>query len=96
MYIVGPLVGAPLGASAYSLLTRQARRISRLAKTATPDRLVAELARYRATDPDCGIQGAHFFPFGALGRTAAWAYGACDRQAIPRPAGNGFEVASAP
>ena len=75
------------------MLTRQAHRIARLAKTATPDRLVADLAHYRATDPDCAIRCAHFFPFGALERTATWAYGALDGQVSPRRAGGGFDVA---
>ncbi len=81
-------VGASIG-----MLSSQARRISRLVKTATPDRLVLDLAHYQATDPDCGIQCAHFFPFGALERTATWAYGARDGQVSPTPAGGGFDVA---
>lgn len=81
-------VGASIG-----VLTRQARRISRLARTATPDRLVLELAHYQATDPECVIRRAHFFPFGALERTATWAYGARDRQVMPTSAGDGFDVA---
>ena len=56
------------------VLTRQARNIARLMTVSAPDRMVADLARYKALDPDCGIRLAHFYPLGGLRRTAAWAY----------------------
>jgi methylenetetrahydrofolate reductase (NADPH) len=38
-----------------------------------PDRLVVELAACKASDPECGIEKLHFYPFGGLARTADWA-----------------------
>ena len=75
------------------VLSKQAMRISRLAKTATPDKLVLDLARHRAENPDCGIRHAHFFPFGALERTASWARAGADGNLAIRPKGKGFTVA---
>ena len=54
------------------VLTRRAGGFARLALEMTPGRIVAELARYRSMDPDCGIVRAHVFPFGGLARTAKW------------------------
>lgn len=80
-----------VGASA-AALARQTRRFGRLAATATPDRLVADLARHRAEEPESAIQGAHFFPFGALARTAAWARAAGQGQLRIKPRNKGFVV----
>jgi methylenetetrahydrofolate reductase (NADPH) len=55
------------------VLTRQARNLARLMLVQAPDRLLVELAAYRAADPECGIEKLHFYPFGGLARTAAWA-----------------------
>ena len=54
------------------VLTRHAGGFARLALEATPERIVADLARYRSMDPDCGIVRAHVFPFGGLARASAW------------------------
>ncbi len=59
-------------------LTRQARNVARLMKVSAPDQLVHELARYAATDPDCGIAGVHMYPLGGLRRSAQWAYAVSD------------------
>ena len=53
-------------------LSRRAGGFARLALEMTPDRIVADLARYRSMDPDCGIVRAHVFPFGGLARASAW------------------------
>ena len=55
------------------VLTRQARNIAKLMLVQAPDRLVVDLAAYRASDPDCGIEKLHFYPFGGLAKTAEWA-----------------------
>lgn len=60
------------------VLTRQARNITKLLTVSAPDRLIADLALYRATDPDCGIRKAHFYPLGGLRRSAKWAYAVAD------------------
>lgn len=55
------------------VLTRQARNLARLMLVQAPDRLLVELAAYKAADPHCGIETLHFYPFGGLARTADWA-----------------------
>src|SRR3546814_355526 len=72
------------------IVARQAANLTRLAAGSAPDAVVAELARYRATDPECGIARAHFFTFGGLKRAADWLDGAA--RADFTPTGNGFEV----
>ena len=54
-------------------LTRQARNVAKLMTLNAPDKLVIELAHYRATDTACGITRTHFYPLGGLRRTAHWA-----------------------
>lgn len=60
------------------VLTRQAKNIARLMSVRTPDRLLCDLATYKAEDPDCGIRRVHIYPLGGLRRTAAWAYAVQD------------------
>lgn len=55
------------------VLTRQARNLARLMLVQAPDRLLVELAAYKAADPDCAIEKLHFYPFGGLAKTAEWA-----------------------
>jgi len=55
------------------VLTRQARNLAKLMLVQAPDRLLVELAAYKASDPDCGIEKLHFYPFGGLAKTAEWA-----------------------
>lgn len=73
-------------------LTRQARNVAKLLTVSTPDELVVELARYQASDPECGIQGVHMYPLGGLRRSAAWSYAVCDGQFTMNDAGTGFKV----
>ncbi len=60
------------------MLTRQARNITKLLTVAAPDRLITDLAYYKATDPDCGIRKAHIYPLGGLRRSAQWIYAVAD------------------
>lgn len=39
----------------------------------TPSQLLSDIARVAAERPELGIAGVHFFTFGALDKTAAWA-----------------------
>ena len=55
------------------VLTRQARNLAKLMLVQAPDRLMLDLAAYKAQDPDCGIEKLHFYPFGGLAKTAEWA-----------------------
>ena len=54
------------------MLRRKGIGLARLGTVSAPDEVVAGLARYRATDPDCGIEAAHFYTFGGLRRTTRW------------------------
>ena len=73
-------------------LTRQARNVAKLLTVSAPDRLVAALAAYRATDPGCGIRGVHLYPLGGLKRSARWAQAVVDGRFEMREDGEGFEV----
>ncbi len=55
------------------VLTRQARNLAKLMLVQAPDRLILDLAAYKAGNPECGIEKLHFYPFGGLAKTAAWA-----------------------
>ncbi len=55
-------------------LTKQARQVTRLLTVNAPDQLVRELARYKASDPKCGITQVHMYPLGGMRRSAAWSY----------------------
>ncbi len=77
-------------------LTRQARNVTRLLKVSTPDRLVTELATYRAADPRCGIRGVHVYPLGGLKKSARWAQAVIDGRFEVREDGRGFEVDAPP
>ena len=77
-------------------LTRQARNVTKLLTVTAPDRLVAGLAAYRATDPRCGIHGVHVYPLGGLKKSARWAQAVADGRFEMREAGRGFEVEPGP
>jgi methylenetetrahydrofolate reductase (NADPH) len=55
------------------VLTRNPLSLLKVATKQAPDALVAGLAEYMATDPGCNIEGLHFYSFGGLKGTAAWA-----------------------
>ena len=74
------------------VLTRQARNISKLLTVSAPDKVIADLAAYKAAEPDCGIQRAHFYPLGGLRRSATWAYAVVDGAFTLRGPGKGFSV----
>ena len=73
-------------------ITRQAMDVARLLTVAAPDKLVADLADYRATDPRCGIAGVHVYPLGGLKKSADWAYAVADGRFEFRPHAQGFHV----
>lgn len=54
------------------VVTRQAKNLAKLVMVQSPDALIGGLAEYMATDPECGIQGFHFYPFGGLAKSAVW------------------------
>lgn len=59
-------------------VVKHARDVARLMAVSTPDRLVADLARYKASDPACGITKAHMYSLGGLVKSTRWAYGVVD------------------
>ena len=61
-----------IGPSIQTLL-RQGGRMLSLANAVAPGQIVVALAQARLRDPLCCIERLHFFPFGALQRTAQWA-----------------------
>jgi len=73
-------------------LTKQARNITKLMTVSEPDRLILDLARYKAEDPNCGIRHAHFYPLGGLRRSAAWAYAVRDGDFTLKPDNKGFKL----
>ena len=75
-----------------TVLSRQARNIRKLLAVSTPDRLLTALADYRATSPDCGIEGVHMYPLGGLRKTAIWCRAVADGRFAMNPSGDGFTV----
>ncbi len=59
-------------------LTKQAANIAKLMTVSEPDKLVRDLAAYKATDPNCGISQCHLYPLGGLKKSAAWLYAVQD------------------
>src|SRR5690625_1544765 len=75
-----------------TFLLKQARNVARLMTVTAPDRLILELARYRAEDLDCGISGVHMYPLGGLKKTAAWSYAVAEGDFTLKADQQGFEV----
>lgn len=79
-----------IGASATFLL-KQARNVAKLMTLSMPDKLINDLAAYKASDPACGISGCHMYPLGGLKKTAAWTYAVADGRFVADDRG-GFRV----
>jgi methylenetetrahydrofolate reductase (NADPH) len=75
-----------------NFLKRQARNVTKLMTVSTPDKLLVDLARYRAQDPACGITGIHMYPLGGIKKTAKWSYAVVDGQFDMSAAGDSFRV----
>jgi methylenetetrahydrofolate reductase (NADPH) len=73
-------------------LSRQAISVAKLLVVSAPDKLVAALAAYKATDPDCGIAAAHMFPLGGLKKSADWSYAVVDGRFSLSSDATGFTV----
>jgi len=59
-------------------IAKQARNVAKLMTVSEPDKLVRDLAVYKATDPNCGITQTHLYPLGGLKKSAAWLYAVQD------------------
>ena len=71
-------------------LKKQARNVAKLMNVSAPDKLLVDLAKYKATDPDCGLIGCHMYPLGGVKRTAKWTYAVVDGEFSMNPKGDGF------
>lgn len=79
-----------IGASS-RFLVKQASSVSKLLTRSAPDRLVRDLANYRANDPKCGISQMHMFPLGGIEASASWAYAVAEGRFDVNAAG-GFSI----
>jgi len=80
-----------IGAS-MAFLKRQARNVTKLMSVSTPDKLICELADYKAMDPECGLMGCHMYPLGGLKKTAKWTYAVIDGDFEFKTKASGFDV----
>jgi len=80
-----------IGAS-MKFISRQAMNIAKLLTVSAPDKLVADLAAYKARDPSCGIANVHMYPLGGLKKSADWSYAVADGRFDWNRKGDGFEV----
>lgn len=53
-------------------LSKQAMNITKLAKTRTPDKLIADLADYKELNPSSKLTKLHFYAFGGIKKTSEW------------------------
>lgn len=83
-----------IGAS-MTFLSKQAMNVAKLLTVSAPDRLVTQLAAYKARDPQCGIAGVHMYPLGGLKKTADWSYAVRDGRFRLNASRTGFEVETA-
>ena len=74
------------------VLTRQARNIAKLLTVQQPDRLLADMARHKATNPHCAIAKIHVYPLGGLRHSAKWSYGVADGDFTMTKNGKRFSV----
>jgi methylenetetrahydrofolate reductase (NADPH) len=75
-----------------TFLTRHAMNVAKLLTVSAPDGLVADLAAYKASDPNCGIEGVHMYPLGGLKKSADWSYAVVDGRFRMNAGDSGFEV----
>lgn len=80
-----------IGAS-MTFLTRQAMNVAKLLTVSAPDRMLTELAAYKARNPRCGIAGVHMYPLGGLKKTADWSYAVADGRIDLNRTQTGFDI----
>lgn len=89
--LLGHAKACGVGAS-MKVLTKQAKNITKLLLVQAPDKQVVGLADYQATDPKCGIVGAHMYPLGGLRRSSQWSYAVTEGKFTMNKDGDGFKV----
>ena len=73
-----------------AFVKKQARNISRLMAVQAPDRIVRDLADYKARNPNSAIAGVHMFPLGGFAKSASWCKAAA--RGDIQPTASGFKV----
>jgi methylenetetrahydrofolate reductase (NADPH) len=76
-----------------TFIAKQAMNVAKLLTVSAPDKLVTELAAYKARDPKCGISGVHMYPLGGLKKTSDWSYAVVDGRFELNSKHTGFEAA---
>lgn len=88
------MAGVQLSARMASQQTGQmARLLTSTMSGVAPDGLIVGLAQYMA-ESECGLEGLHFYSFGGISKTAAWANAAANGQFDVHGDGSGFTVHS--
>lgn len=75
-----------------AFLKKQARNVTKLMTVSAPDKLIADLAHYKATGPECGIVGCHMYPLGGIRKTAKWTYAVVDGDFVMNSKVGGFSL----
>ena len=75
-----------------NFLKKQARNVAKLMTVSAPDKLIHDLASYKATDPECGLIGCHMYPLGGVKKTAKWTYAVVDGEFKMSSNGRGFSL----
>ncbi len=92
--LIGHARACGIGAS-MKFLTKQARNVAKLMSVQSPDKLIIDLAKYKAEDPDCGIKKVHMYPLGGMRRSAAYSYALADGAFDINAKGTGFVLHNA-
>ena len=80
-----------VGAS-MAFLTKNLMDVAKLLTVSTPDKLVIDLAAYKARGSKCGIAGVHMYPLGGLKKSADWSYAVADGRFQMNRSETGFDV----
>ena len=75
-----------------NFLKRQTRNVAKLMTASAPDKLICDLAAYKARDSECGVIGCHMYPLGGIKKTARWTYAVLDGEFTMNPGGIGFNL----
>jgi len=89
--LIGHARACGVGAS-MKFLTKQARNVAKLLTVQSPDKLIIDLAKYKAEDPACGIKKVHMYPLGGMRRSAAYSYALADGSFDLNAKGNSFNL----
>jgi methylenetetrahydrofolate reductase (NADPH) len=73
------------------VLTRQTKNLARLVMTQEPDIVIADLTSSIVGNPGSLIKKVHFYPFGGLAKTAAWANSVANGE-IEMKSDKGFNI----